>query len=307
MRYILISECMELLMKNNFEVSKPVNRACFDILAKRDDIRLVLKILKNIDSFSKEQSSELKMLSKAIRAVPLIIGARTRNAPMEDGVVYDRYNIKAVTFETFKDFLEGSPPIVYANRGGFFVKIDGETLKRVREEKKISVGELAEAVGVSRKTIYKYENYSANPSVDIAIKIEEYLDAPLVRGIDLFEPIDEDIEVNKEIDGLKKEIINFLNQLGFKSFPLERAPFDAVADDKKEILLTNIDKEENIEVKKKVYFVREIAKLLEAYTLLVLEKKEREYKNVPVLSKKELEDMNNAMELINYIKSIINH
>ena len=307
MRDIIISECIDLLMQHNFRLSRPLYRSCFDLLAKREDITLILKILKNIDSFSREQSLELKKLAMMIQAVPLIIGIRTRNAPMEHGVVYDRYDIKAITFETFKDYLEGSPPIVYANRGGFFVKIDGKALRKVREEKNISIGELAEAVGVSRKAIYKYENQTSNPSVEVAIKIEEYLDAPLVKGIDLFEPIKEEVKIDKEVKGLKREVINFLNILGFESLPIERAPFDVVADDKeRDIILTNVDERDNIEVKKRVFFVKEIAKILNAYTLLVLEKKEREYKSVPTITKKELENMKSAIELIEYIKSM-NH
>ncbi|ACX72662.1 MAG: transcriptional regulator [Methanococci archaeon] len=311
MREILISECIELLRAHKFIVSKPLGRSCFDMVASKEDIRLILKILKNIDSLSKDQSKELKKISKILHGTPLIIGIRTRNAPMEHGVVYDRYNIKAVTFETFRDYLEGSPPMVYANRGGFFVKIDGNVLKEVRESMGISVGKLAEVAGVSRKAIYKYETQMANPSVDVAIKIEEFLDVPLVRGIDLFEPVeDEDVENKLEnLEDFKKEAINFLNDLGFKSFVVEKAPFDAVAEKDTEkdmnILLTNIEEKSSEEVKRKALFVRELSKMLDGYSLLILEEKEKEYKNLPVISLNELKKMDDALELIEHIKSML--
>ncbi|WP_423792821.1 transcriptional regulator [Methanocaldococcus indicus] len=310
MREIIISECINLLKTHNFIVSKPLGRSCFDILACRDDVKLILKILKNIDSISREQSIELKKICRVLSAVPLIIGVRTRNAPMERGIVYDRYNIKSVTLETLKDFLEGSPPIIYAYRGGCFVKIDGETLKRVREERGISAGKLAEMVGVSRKAIYKYETYSANPSVEVAMKIEECLDAPLVRGIDLFEPIedenDKNIEEDKPLDDYKQEIINIFNSLGFKSFVFEKAPFDALEEGKEKkkniILLTNIEERANEDVEQRALIVKELSKLINGFSVLILKKKEKEYKNIPVISTKELEKMDDVNDLLEYLK-----
>ncbi|CAB3287918.1 Putative HTH-type transcriptional regulatory protein MLASG1_v1_0407 [Methanocaldococcus lauensis] len=311
MREMLISECIELLRAHRFIVSKPLSRSCFDIIASKDSIRLILKVLKNIDSLSKEQSKELKKISSILRGTPLIIGIRTRNAPMEHGVVYDRYNIKAVTFETFKDYLEGSPPVVYAKRGGFFVNIDGHVLREAIETMGISVGKLAEVAGVSRKAIYKYETQMANPSVEVAMKIEEFLDVPLVKGIDLFEPIeDEDFENKLEkLEDYKKEALHFLNKLGFDLFIVNKAPFDAVAEkDLKEsqnILLTNIEQQNNEEVRRKALLVKELSKLLEGYSLLILEKKEKEYKNLPVVSIEELKKMDDALDLIEHIKSIL--
>ncbi|CAB3288557.1 Putative HTH-type transcriptional regulatory protein MLAUSG7_v1_0786 [Methanocaldococcus lauensis] len=311
MREMLISECIELLRAHRFIVSKPLSRSCFDIIASKDSIRLILKVLKNIDSLSKEQSKELKKISRILRGTPLIIGIRTRNAPMEHGVVYDRYNIKAVTFETFKDYLEGSPPVVYAKRGGFFVNIDGHVLREAIETMGISVGKLAEVAGVSRKAIYKYETQMANPSVEVAMKIEEFLDVPLVKGIDLFEPIeDEDFENKLEkLEDYKKEALHFLNKLGFDLFIVNKAPFDAVAEkDLKEsqnILLTNIEQQNNEEVRRKALLVKELSKLLEGYSLLILEKKEKEYKNLPVVSIEELKKMDDALDLIEHIKSIL--
>ncbi|MCQ6253563.1 transcriptional regulator [Methanocaldococcus sp.] len=311
MREMLISECIELLRAHKFIVSKPLSRSCFDIIASKDSIRLILKVLKNIDSLSKEQSKELKKISRILRGTPLIIGIRTRNAPMEHGVVYDRYNIKAVTFKTFKDYLEGSPPVVYAKRGGFFVNIDGKVLREAIESMGISVGKLAEVAGVSRKTIYKYETQMANPSVEVAMKIEEFLDVPLVKGIDLFEPIEEEDFENKleKLEDYKKEALHFLNRLGFNLFVIDKAPFDAVAEkdlgESQNILLTNIEQQNNEEVRRKALFVKELSKLLEGYSLLILEKKEKEYKNLPVVSIEELKKMDDALDLIEHIKSIL--
>ncbi|MDK2986902.1 MAG: putative transcriptional regulator [Methanothermococcus sp.] len=319
MREMILSECINLLNNHKFIVSQPLGRSCFDLIARKKDSRFLIKILKNIDSLSKEQSEELIKISSMVNAVPIIIGTRTRNSPMENGVVYERYNIKAITYDTFDLYLKGSPPVIYAHRGGFFVNIDGNVLKETREKLNISVSELAEFSRVSKKTIYKYEQNAANPAVEIALKIEEYLDVPLVKGIQLSE-FPKELETEKEslenknnstnTEDFKIQIMDILGNLGFNLAPTRKAPFDAVAEKHREeydqnILLTNIEETETAEIRKKALIVNEISKILNSHSLLVLEKKERYYKNLAVISMKELEKMDDAVALIEYIKEMI--
>jgi len=323
MREIILSECVELLQRFNFVVSQTFGRSCFDILARKGDRKYLIKVLKNIDSLSYEQSLELLKLSKILGATPLLIGIRTRNLPMEDGVVYERHNIKAITLKTFEAYLEGSPPIVYAGRGGFFVNIDGETLRTVREKLKVSVGELAEYCNVSRKMIYKYEQNLANPTIDVALKIEEYLDIPLVRGISL--EVDEREIDNVSMDKPEKDkndksegdfklyVIGIFNQLGFNTTEVKRAPFDAIVekDDVKTeeygpctLVLTNIEERETEETRQKMLIVSQLSHVLNSGSLLVLEKDgSHSISYVKTINIRELERMEDASDLLEYIAS----
>ena len=289
MREIIISECMNLLNRYNFVVSQSFSRSCFDILARKNDVKYLIKVLKNIDSLSNEQSMELIKISRILNAIPLLIGVRTRNVPMEDDVVYERHNIKAITFETFKLYLEGSPPVIYAGRGGFFVNIDGNVLRETREKLNISVGELAEFSNVSRKTIYKYEQNKANPSIEVALKIEQYLDVPLVKGIPLELEINEDETFNTETcddnnkyvnrydEEFKLHVMNLLNELGFNMIETKKAPFDAVAEKHdiyeyeeyniNTLLLTNIEEMETEETRKKALIVNQLSSILNSHSL----------------------------------------
>ncbi|GBF36453.1 transcriptional regulator [Methanofervidicoccus abyssi] len=326
MREIILSECVEILQRFNFTVSQTFGRSCFDILARKDNIKYLIKVLKNIDSLSYEQSVELLKLSKILGAVPLLIGIRTRNLPMEDGVVYERYNIKAITLKTFESYLEGSPPIVYAGRGGFFVNIDGETLRTVRESLNISVGELAEYSNVSRKMIYKYEQNLANPTIEVALRIEEYLDTPLIKGISL--EIDEkeinNIDIENKRDSYKSEngkeedfklyVIGIFNQLGFNTTEVKRAPFDAVVEKEDvecdeyshlcTLVLTNIEERETEETRQKMLIVSQLSYVLNSGSLLVLGKENNHSIGyVKTINVRELERMEDASDLLEYIAS----
>ena len=332
MRELIISECMNLLNNYKFTVSQSFSRSCFDILARKKDLKFLIKVLKNIDSLSIEQSRELMKISSILNAIPLLIGVRTRNFPMENDVVYERHGIKAITYETFKLYLEGSPPVVYAGRGGFFVNIDGRALRDIREKLNISVGELAEYSNVSRKTIYKYEQNMANPSIDVALKIEQYLDVPLVKEIDLVpeelkernninsmqneQSINSDMDVNVDVDvgnEFKLQVINMLNELGFNMIETKRAPFDAVAEKYEEyatyeeehytntLLLTNIEEIETEETRKKALILNQISSILNSYSLVVLEKNAKNIGHIKTISLKELEKMDDAFDLLEYL------
>ncbi|MCS3901936.1 transcriptional regulator [Methanococcus voltae] len=335
MREVLLSECIKILYENNFIISKPtLDRSCFDLIARKGNTRLLIKVLKNIDSLSSEQSQELYKIASIVSATPLIIGSRTRNSLMEDEVVYERHHIKAITPKTFKNQIAGRPPVVYADRGGFFVNIDGNVLKRTREQLNISVGELAEISRVSRKTIYKYEQNEANPSAEVAIKIEEYLDVPLVKGLHIIREDSEKINIkvnnvekiekiemekreinNKkqiplnstvaEEEGFKSNVLDLFKDLGFNITETTKAPFDALGEDKensKNLLFTNIQESSNEEVKRKALLVNEISKLFNSHSILILENKDMQYKRIAALSLKELEQMGDTEELLNFLK-----
>ncbi len=61
-------------------------------------------------------------------------------------------------------FLEGVPPLIYAAPGGLYVNIDADLLADVREERDWSLGRLATELGVSRRTVSKYEDGTTPPS-----------------------------------------------------------------------------------------------------------------------------------------------
>lgn len=59
------------------------------------------------------------------------------------------------------------------------------SLRVKRAEHEISQQELANAVGVSRQTIYAIENSKYDPSLELAFKLARYFDCSIE---DIFEP-----------------------------------------------------------------------------------------------------------------------
>lgn len=89
---------------------------------------LLIKILANIDSMSECRAREMTNIAKMLSASPILIGSRTRNSNMEEGIVYERYGVPAVTPETFEIEIFATPKKLYGVES-----VTGELEKRVLE------------------------------------------------------------------------------------------------------------------------------------------------------------------------------
>ena len=153
----LIETARATLTKAGYEVSSVLNlrSICFDVVARRDDKLLIIKILSNVDAFSKDNAEEMKVLADALSASPMLIGERSSSGALESGIVYSRFDIPIISNETLMDYMiEEVPPLIFTAPGGMYVKLDNELLKQIREGSGISLGSLAQIAGVSdRKSV----------------------------------------------------------------------------------------------------------------------------------------------------------
>ena len=77
----------------------------FDLVARRDNSLLIIKVLTNIDAMSEDVAKELRVLSILLKGHPLLIGERSGTGLLETDVVYDRFGIQAITPETLGNHL----------------------------------------------------------------------------------------------------------------------------------------------------------------------------------------------------------
>ena len=176
-----------VMITAGFDVSErfSIRPRSFDLIARNNGTLLVIKVVSHIDSVSEEVAFDLEVISRHLGGVPLIVGERARDAELERGAVYVRYGIYAISPSTLYDyFVEMIPPLVYASPGGLYVNIDGEVLRDLREKRSMSLGDLGQVLGVSRRTISKYES-GMGTTLDVAIRIEEFFNTGVVKSINL--------------------------------------------------------------------------------------------------------------------------
>jgi putative transcriptional regulator len=303
----LIKSIRETLAKSGFFLSDPhnVRSISFDIIARRDKQLLIIKALTNIDSLSGEDAEQLRILANALGGSPMVIGLHSSAGKLENGILYSRFGVPIMTEVTFEEHvLEGVPPFVYAAPGGLYVRLDGDLIRQIREQRNISLGTLAEAAGVSRKAIQMYES-GMGAMIDIAARIEEFLNEPIVVPLN---PFSYNLDVAKTLrtfdkfEGLNRDVFEMLKELGYSVVPTIRCPFDALASDEEFMLLTGIG-ENPVMTERKARIVGNISRVTEKKSVIFIQQKTsiKEIEGTPLITKDELrkaDDADDVLELI---------
>ncbi|WP_277553300.1 transcriptional regulator [Halobaculum limi] len=240
-RTALIGNVTAMLADADFLVSErcAVRPKSFDVAARRGEDLLLVKVLGNVDAFDRPTGAEMRRLGEYLSATPILVGLRTRDEDLKPGVVYFRHGVPAIHPDTLYDLLiEEVPPLIYAAPGGLYVNIDGTTVADERKERGWSLGRLADELGVSRRTVAKYEN-GMNASVEVAVQLEDLFDRPFSDPVRVLEGAREVRESDPtpeppEVSPDDEHVYAVLSRAGFAVHPTQRAPFTAVSEDEAE-------------------------------------------------------------------------
>jgi putative transcriptional regulator len=238
---LLARHVAEVLMKAGFALSDRcyLRPRSFDFAARSGDLFLLLKILSNIDGLNERTALEVRRLAHHLLGRPLLVGEKTRDQQLERGAVYFRYGIPTVSLTTLADYLlYGLLPLVYAAHGGLYVRIDGMRIRQLRLERGVSLGALASELGVSRRTISKYETENMDTSIDVALRLEEIFENDLILPVELFQSRKPDPQEEQITD----KTLKLLSEIGFEVVPTAQAPFNAISRDEDLVVLTGVSK-----------------------------------------------------------------
>ena len=101
MRETILIKAGAMLKEHGFSVENFAHsNTCFDLVAKRPDITLVLKVFNNIDALRDEHALELRKISALFNATVLIIGEKSKAFSLKKGVLYERLGL--TVFEPWK-------------------------------------------------------------------------------------------------------------------------------------------------------------------------------------------------------------
>jgi putative transcriptional regulator len=237
-RQALVGNVTAMLEDAGFVVSErcAIRPKSFDVAARRGEDVLLVKILGNIDAFDASTGAEMRRLGEYLRATPMVIGLRTRDEDLKPGVTYFRHGVPVLSPDTAMDlFVEEVPPLIYAAPGGLYVNIDSEVLEDARQERDWSLGRLAQELGVSRRTVSKYED-GMDASVEVAAELDELFDEPLTSPVSVLEGAedvreDDATPADPDVDPDDETIVAVLTRVGYEVHPTDRAPFKTVSED----------------------------------------------------------------------------
>lgn len=330
----ILDDITQLLTSFGFKTSNIYDRNCFDLLARKDNILIILKILVNIDSLTKIQAEELSKVSGTFLASPIIIGYKSKHNYLEEDVVYERHELPVISPQTLCNIIVNDiHPEIFAKRGGYYVKVDGGLLKKLREKNNLSLKELADISHVSRETIYKYEQGNSQTYPETALMLEKVLNSPITVSINLLESDKLNTTLDEKIQE-PRELI----KLGYDIKTSNKTPFDAISERQEEtkeiiklkeklenkldeieklraeinkrtqennLLITNMERNRNEKTLNKIANCTEDISLITGHdALFVLDNQQNKefIKKIPAIYTWELKDMDKMEELLKLIK-----
>ncbi len=299
----LLEEIEKLLISQDYKTSNIYDQGSFDIVARKNLLILLLKTFINIDSVNDKNAHEMKQLANIFLASPIIVGSKSRNGILEDGVIYERYDIPAIGFETLKNMiLYNEYPEILADRGGYFVKIDGKVIKQYREDYSLSLKDLADLAHVSRATMYKYENEIVRANAETAMILEEILNTKVTLDIDILKYSQEE-EIH--YTAINNENAENLTKLGYGVISTNKSPFDAVAKDNNSSLIANIEKNRSEKTLKRMAVpLKDLSMITSSEPVFIInnDKIKESLGTIPVIKSWELKEFERSQELLKLIR-----
>ena len=299
MREQTVSRICAILSGKGFQVSTFLHmNSCFDIAARNGSILLLIKVYSNIDSIRPEQGFELKKLGNALNATAVIVGEKTKAFELNEGIVYERYDVPVVSLQTFENFLEKEMPEVRYFKGRKIVELDYEKLAESRKKIGMSQEELAEKISSTPESIHRYE--SGKPSsLEVAEKLEKQLNTHLVRHIDIFEnrKFDEKIFESR----LGDELLEKVRKLGLDIALFEHSPFDAYSKYEEPLFISR--GERGIEIARKAIEIGKAEKVMKGKGMILSREFSKDVvENVPIVSMDDLSTMSRKRDLFELLK-----
>lgn len=282
-----------------------VRPSCFDLVARRGEQLILVKVLTNIDALTGEDAMALQMVAHFFNATPLVVGKKTRRGELDPGVVYKRYGVSTIAPPSFQSMIaEERLPREFIQRGGRFVAIDGTKLREARLTQKMTTEVLADCVQVSARAILAYEKDEMDVSTDIAERLEQVLETDLMIPIDLLsekpsEKALRQLDKPQHVPNLEKRVNEFFERLGMTVLWTDRAPFHVAAKEKGPPLMSGVGSITSWTLKKRMEILKSVSKVTESDAVIIVEegKAEESVSDLPVIRQLELDGIEKPREL----------
>ena len=289
----MLCKVVSILKQKKFSIETFFSsNTCFDIIAKNQEITLILKIYENIDSIRKEQGEELKKLAQAINATGIIIGKKTKVFELKDNTIYSRYNIQTITTKTFEQILNKQIPEIKYFKGRETVDIDFNEFNKKRKELHISFEELANKIGLATSTLQRFEQ---NPSttLETAKKLEKELNQELVKKIDLLEHEEKTIDFD---DAPQEKLLEKIQYLGLKMAVFNHAPFKAFGKTEDGILIST--GKGKFDIPKKAIELKKTSTIINSDSIIVTQEyKYKQENGVSIIEESDLDTITKIKDL----------
>jgi putative transcriptional regulator len=287
----LVNKIVNSLLSKEFEVF--ITYGCFDIAARKEYLMLI-KSLVNVDSLNQDQALSLRTVSYFLSAYPLVVSIKTNRQMLSDEIIYSRFQLPVVTPEMFSRILEEEfVPAIQSAKGKHTVEIDANKLREKRKELKLTLEQLSEIVGISKKALYEIENRRVNPTDETVKKLENVLKIDLRYSYKLKTVERTCLEPR---DDFQSKVSKEFSRIGIENSSVYSAPFKIVGREKFS-LITGLSKN-GTSIRKEAAIFKKLSSIFSSKAFFVTKKcEEQAVEGVPVVLESELLEVESSKEL----------
>lgn len=288
----LVGKVVNSLEKGGYEVLKTDGN--FDVMTKRDDKVILIKVLMNVDALKEDQAMSLRSVAYFMNCQAIVVCIKNNRETLDDDVVYSRFEMPVMTPKLFEAIMmQDDMTAIEASKGRHTMEINTDLLRNKRKEMGFTLESLAEKIGVSKKAVYEIENSRVRPTMDTVDKLEEILSTDIKKPYKIKEAPPTYLKPKNE---LQNNVSKEFSRMGIENSPIYSSPFENVGKEKFSIITSisqNVDK-----LKKRAINIRNISDFFSSKAVVVAKKSRQEsVHGVPIVLESDLPDIHTSKDL----------
>lgn len=289
---ILMNKIINALHENEFKTF--ITHGSFDIVARRENL-LLIKTLLNIDALDESHAMDLRAVSYFLSAYPFVVSQRNNREHLNDTTIYSRFELPVMTPHLFKTMLEEEDEMIvtHSSKGRHTQEINTFTLKEKRKELELSLEELGQQIGISKKAMYEIENKRVNPQKETVRKLERILATELTLP---YEMKHTEAVYLKPKHHFQKIVSMEFSRIGIDNSSVHSSPFEIIGKENFSLItsLSTIPSE----VKKEMTEIKQLSGILSSKAVVISKRSYKEsVEGVPIISEPELNELHSSKEL----------
>ena len=279
----IVGETLRILEGHGYSVeliSYPEDhrRRGIDIAASKDNRSLLIKVVEDAATLSSRDVRELRNSSKVLGVSSLIVAGSSNGSDIDSIVAIERGGVYTVGVEGLRAALRNEIYVVH-RQGNLYMRVNGVKLRKERMERGYSLGDMASLLGVTRRSIYLYEQGKVEVSLSTALKLLE------IFGEEIFEPIPvlEELSTRLHEPGqhghvgatsvdslLTLRAVEEIRRVGGEAIETKRIPPDVIARVERDRMLILVERRRDRKFEKRVHEAVKVAHHVKAKVMAVV-------------------------------------
>ncbi len=197
----VLEEAIRSLSRTGRTVVVSDGKYSYTIASKTGRGPILVKVMVDGNDINEEHAVDLLIFSR-LGVTSIIVAERDGKEELEDDTVYRKEGLSMISPKTLGNIANGKMPKLFKDRGMIKARVNGKVLRKMRQEHSLSLGEIAEALSVGRRTIYEYEKGNMEAAGERAMALMELFGSDVLEDADL-SPRQDEKTLSKRITRLR--------------------------------------------------------------------------------------------------------